>query len=88
MSSIQYGPSASLDSTPTILKNIVLRKWEEIEQRQKTLKLADCKAQAFDLPEARGFGRNLETKLQAKLPTEIKQKTLNWVHNLPQPWLF
>lgn len=73
MSSIQYGPSASLDSTPTILKNIVLRKWEEIEQRQKTLKLANCKAQAFDLPEARGFVRSIETKLQANLPAIIAE---------------
>ena len=73
MSSIQYGPSASLDSTPTILKNIVLRKWEEIEQRQKVLKLAECKAQAFDLPDARGFVRNIEKKLQANLPAIIAE---------------
>tara|TARA_R110001592_G_scaffold362471_1_gene676368 strand:+ start:8821 stop:9654 length:834 start_codon:yes stop_codon:yes gene_type:complete len=73
MSSIQYGPSASLESTPTILKNIVARKWEEIEQRQKLLKLADCKAQAFDLPETRGFVRSIEAKLKANLPAIIAE---------------
>jgi indole-3-glycerol phosphate synthase len=73
MSPIQYGPSASLDSTPTILKNIIARKWEEIEQRQKRLKLADCKAQAFDLPDTRGFISSIESKLQANLPAIIAE---------------
>tara|TARA_R110002110_G_scaffold306260_1_gene520142 strand:- start:536 stop:1369 length:834 start_codon:yes stop_codon:yes gene_type:complete len=73
MSSIQYGPSASLESTPTILKNIVARKWEEIEQRQKILKLANCKAQAFDLPDTRGFVSSIETKLRANLPAIIAE---------------
>lgn len=73
MPSIQYGPKASLDSTPTILKNIVARKWEEIEQRQKKLKLADCKAQAFDLPETRGFVSSIEAKLKANLPAIIAE---------------
>lgn len=73
MSSIQYGPSASLDSTPTILKNIIARKWQEIEQRQKTLRLADCKAKAFDLPSTRGFVCNIEAKLQANLPAIIAE---------------
>lgn len=73
MSSIQYGPNASSNSTPTILKKIVARKWEEIEQRQKTLKLADCKARAFDLPETRGFVNNIEAKLQANLPAIIAE---------------
>ncbi len=73
MSSIQYGPSASLDSTPTILKNIIARKWQEIEQRQQTLKLADCKAKAFDLPNTRGFVCSIEAKLQANLPAIIAE---------------
>lgn len=73
MSSIQYGPNASSNSTPTILKKIVARKWEEIEQRQKTLKLADCKARAFDVPETRGFVNNIEAKLQANLPAIIAE---------------
>ncbi|MFT6030367.1 MAG: indole-3-glycerol phosphate synthase [Oleiphilaceae bacterium] len=73
MSSIQYGPSASLESTPTILKNIIARKWEEIEQRQKVLKLSDCKAKAFDLPDTRGFVSSIEAKLQANLPAIIAE---------------
>ena len=73
MSSIQYGPNASSNSTPTILKKIVARKWEEIEQRQKALKLADCKVRAFDVPETRGFVNNIEAKLQANLPAIIAE---------------
>lgn len=73
MSSTQFGPKASLDSTPTILKDIVARKWEEIEQRQKALKLADCKARAFDLPDTRGFVNSIEAKLSANLPAIIAE---------------
>ena len=73
MSSIQYGPSISADSTPTILKNIIARKWQEIEQRQKTLSLANCKAQAFDLPETRGFVQQIEQKLSRNLPAIIAE---------------
>ena len=73
MSSIQYGPTVTSNTTPTILKNIVARKWEEIEQRQKTLKLADCKARAFDLPDTRGFVSGIEAKLKANLPASIAE---------------
>lgn len=73
MSSIQYGPSASADSTPTILKKIVARKWEEIEQRQTHLKLSDCKAQAFDLPDTRGFVASIESKLATNSPAIIAE---------------
>jgi indole-3-glycerol phosphate synthase len=73
MSSIQYGPSISADSTPTILKNIIARKWQEIEQREKQLKLTDCKARAFDLPETRGFVRHIEQKLALNLPAIIAE---------------
>lgn len=73
MTSIQYGPSVSADSTPTILKKIVARKWQEIEQRQKTLSLANCKAQAHDLPGARGFVAHIEKKLSQNLPAVIAE---------------
>lgn len=73
MSSIQYGPSISADSTPTILKNIIARKWQEIEQRQKHLSLANCKAQALDLPPTRGFVAHIEQKLSNKLPAIIAE---------------
>ena len=73
MTKIQYGPNISADSTPTILKNIVARKWQEIEQRQKQLSLADCKARAFDLPPTRGFVANIERKLAQQLPAVIAE---------------
>lgn len=73
VSNIEYGPNAALASTPTILKNIVARKWQEIEQRQKTLKLVDCKAQAFDLPATRGFVKAIERALTNKRPAIIAE---------------
>ena len=73
MSQVSFGPNASADSTPTILKKIVTRKWQEIEQRQRLLKLADCKAQAFDMPDTRGFVSNIEIKIAQKLPAIIAE---------------
>jgi len=72
-SPVSFGPNASADSTPTILKKIVARKWQEIEQRQRLLKLVDCKAQAFDMDEARGFVRSIEDKLARDLPAIIAE---------------
>lgn len=64
------------DDTPTILKNIVARKWQEIEERQATAKLAELKAQALDMAPARGFVASIENKLaqqQAAVIAEIKK---------------
>ncbi len=73
MSSIVFGPDASSDTTPTILKKIVARKWQEIEQRQKQLSLANCKARALDLPATRGFVNSIEQKLALKQPAIIAE---------------
>ena len=73
MSKVTFGPTASADSTPTILKKIVARKWQEIEQRSRTLNLANCKAQAFDQDTARGFVQNIEHKLAQNLPAIIAE---------------
>ena len=73
MSSVSFGPSKSSDTTPTILKDIVARKWEEIAQRSKLLKLADCKAMSLDKPETRGFVSNIESKLEQGLPAIIAE---------------
>jgi len=73
MSQVSFGPNASADSTPTILKKIVTRKWQEIEQRQRLLKLADCKAQAFDMPATRGFVSSIENKITQNLPAIIAE---------------
>lgn len=53
------------DSTPTILKKIVARKWEEVDERSAQSAEAEVKAQAFDQQESRGFVRAIEQKLAA-----------------------
>lgn len=73
MSQVTFGPSASADSTPTILKNIIARKWQEIEQRSRILSLANCKAQALDQDSARGFVQSIENKLAQNLPAIIAE---------------
>jgi len=73
MSNITFGPSASSDTTPTILKKIVERKWQEIDERSQSLKLAECIAQAKDMADTRGFVRSIETKLTNKLPAVIAE---------------
>lgn len=52
------------DSTPTILRTIVERKWQEIEERSATTALAEHKARALDMPECRGFVRSIISKLE------------------------
>ena len=69
--STQVNPS--LDSTPTILKKIVARKWQEVEQRSRALALAECRARAKDLPETRGFVRAIESKLSQGLSAVIAE---------------
>lgn len=73
MSNVLFGPSASADSTPTILKNIIARKWQEIDQRKSVRSFADCKAQAFDHEDARGFVDSIERKLAQNLPAIIAE---------------
>jgi len=73
MSHVSFGPSASADSTPTILKKIIARKWQEIEKRKRAVSLADCKAQAFDLDVTRGFVQSIENKLTQNLPAIIAE---------------
>lgn len=73
MSNISFGPSSSADHTPTILKKIIERKWQEIEHRKRALNLANCKAQAFDKEETRGFVQSIENKLSLNLPAIIAE---------------
>jgi indole-3-glycerol phosphate synthase len=73
MSNVSFGPDSASDKTPTILRKIVARKWQEIEERQRTLKLVDCKAQSLDRDAARGFVRAIETKQANNLPAIIAE---------------
>ena len=54
----------SLDSTPTVLRKICDRKWQEIEERKAIQSLDAIKAVARAEPPARGFSAALHRRLQ------------------------
>ena len=62
-----------LDKTPTILRKIVDRKWEEIDERKPRASIADLKAMAGDQPPARGFAEALRTRIVARAPAVIAE---------------
>lgn len=59
--------------TPTILKKIVDRKWQEIDQRSAAIALEEHRARAFDMPECRGFVAAIEQKLANNLSAVIAE---------------
>ncbi|GGY58161.1 indole-3-glycerol phosphate synthase TrpC [Marinobacter zhanjiangensis] len=61
------------DRTPTILRKIVDRKWEEIDERKRSLPLADLRAMAGDQPEARGFARAMGERIGSGKPAVIAE---------------
>jgi len=62
-------------NTPTILKNILATKAEEVSHRSKTLPLNELKARALDMDaaELRGFHRAMQAKVDAGLPAVIAE---------------
>lgn len=64
------------DRTPTILRKIVDRKWQEVDERKPKVSIADLKAMAGDQPPARGFAEALRSRIeqqQAAVIAEIKK---------------
>ncbi|SET61077.1 indole-3-glycerol phosphate synthase TrpC [Marinobacter segnicrescens] len=61
------------DRTPTILRKIVDRKWEEIDERKRTSSLADLRAMAGDQPAARGFARAMADRIGQSKPAVIAE---------------
>ncbi|MBJ6136684.1 indole-3-glycerol phosphate synthase TrpC [Marinobacter litoralis] len=64
------------DRTPTILRKIVDRKWQEVDERKPKTTIADLKAMAGDQPPARGFANALRARIeqqQAAVIAEIKK---------------
>lgn len=51
--------------TPTVLKKILDRKWEEVAERSATLSIAALQEQIKTAPAPRGFVRSIEAKLAA-----------------------
>ena len=62
-----------LDKTPTILRKIVDRKWEEIDERKPKVSVADLRAMAGDQAPARGFAYALRTRIKAQQPAVIAE---------------
>lgn len=52
-------------NTPTILKKIIDRKWEEIKERSQQVSLQDLKVSCQNASPCRGFVRAIEDKLKA-----------------------
>lgn len=61
------------DTTPTILRTIVSRKWEEIDHRQRRRSLADLRAMAGDQPPARGFASAMARQIARRQPAVIAE---------------
>ena len=62
-----------LDKTPTILRKIVDRKWEEIDERKPRISVADLKAMAGDQAPARGFANALRQRIEQQKPAVIAE---------------
>jgi len=69
-------PINSATDTPTILRKIIERKYEEIAERRRLRTLADLQARASEQAPARGFVQALATRIeegQAAVIAEIKK---------------
>ncbi|MEX0604651.1 MAG: indole-3-glycerol phosphate synthase TrpC [Marinobacter sp.] len=61
------------DRTPTILRKIVARKWEEIEIRKRSLSTEDLRIRAGDQPPARGFEAAMRHRIELQQPAVIAE---------------
>ncbi|HSC69574.1 MAG TPA: indole-3-glycerol phosphate synthase TrpC [Cellvibrio sp.] len=65
-----------MSDTPTVLRKIIARKWEEIAERKAQVSLAQLKQRAAVQPTARGFVNAIENKIaqgKAGVIAEIKK---------------
>lgn len=65
-----------MSETPTVLRKIIARKWEEIAERKALVSLEQVKASAALQPPARGFVNAIENKIaqgKAGVIAEIKK---------------
>jgi len=59
--------------TPTILRRIIDRKQEEIDERKRRASLADLRARAADQPPARGFAAAMRRRIEQQQPAVIAE---------------
>lgn len=65
-----------MSDTPTVLRKIIARKWEEIAERKAQISLAQLKERAAQQAPARGFVKAIESKIEqgkAGVIAEIKK---------------
>ncbi len=72
MSPVDFESSVNPE-TPTILRRIVARKWQEIEAAKSRKNEAELRARAGDMAPARGFAHAVQTKLAQQLPAVIAE---------------
>ena len=64
---------ALADSTPTILKNILARKHEEVIERSALIPISVLQEQCVDMPPCRGFTAALQAKIAKDMPAVIAE---------------
>jgi indole-3-glycerol phosphate synthase len=62
-----------MSETPTVLRNIIARKWQEIAARKQHTSLADLKIRAVEQSLARGFVKAIEQKIALGKPAVIAE---------------
>ncbi|HEY7884639.1 MAG TPA: indole-3-glycerol phosphate synthase TrpC [Cellvibrionaceae bacterium] len=62
-----------MSDTPTVLKKIIARKWQEISERKPQVSVAELERQAAAADPVRGFVRALEEKIAAGKPGVIAE---------------
>ncbi|MES2822834.1 MAG: indole-3-glycerol phosphate synthase TrpC [Pseudomonadota bacterium] len=62
-----------MSETPTVLRNIIARKWQEIAARKLHTSLADLKVRAAEQSSTRGFVRAIEQKIALGKPAVIAE---------------
>ncbi|MGH1439191.1 MAG: indole-3-glycerol phosphate synthase TrpC [Cellvibrionaceae bacterium] len=60
-------------STPTVLKKIIARKWEEIEERRSSVPLDKLEARIAEQTACRGFVNAIESRVAQGLPAVIAE---------------
>ncbi len=62
-----------MSETPTVLRKIITRKWEEIAERKQQVSLVDLKIRAAEQSVARGFVTAIEKKITMGKPAVIAE---------------